>query len=54
MVAEMSSTDAKDFENLPAYKFAQEFNGKDMSRNPLGSGPYIFKEWLIKKKIISW
>ena len=52
MVAEMSSTDAKDFENLPAYKFAQEFNGKDMSRNPLGSGPYIFKEWSTDDKIV--
>ncbi len=52
MLSTMANSDSESFEDLPAYKFAQRFNGKEMSRNPLGSGPYIFKEWTTDDKIV--
>lgn len=52
LIKESADKDAEEFENALAYKFAEYFNGKDISRNPLGSGPYIFKEWVTDDKIV--
>jgi peptide/nickel transport system substrate-binding protein len=40
------------FKNEPAYMFADYFNSHEVSRNPIGSGPYVFKEWRTDDRII--
>ncbi len=52
LISKAADRDASEFENLPAYKFAEYFNSKEISRNPLGSGPYVFKEWITDDKIV--
>ena len=40
------------FENEPAYQFAQFFNSHEVSRNPVGSGPFVFKEWRTDDRVV--
>ena len=42
----------EEFQNEPAYQFAQFFNSHEVSRNPVGSGPYIFKEWRTDDRVV--
>ena len=44
--------DLDSFENEPAYKFAQYFNSHEVSRNPVGSGAYLFKEWRTDDRVV--
>ena len=39
-------------EDEPYYKFAELFNSHKTSRNPLGSGPYVLKEWVSNDKVV--
>jgi peptide/nickel transport system substrate-binding protein len=52
LIKETANKDAIEFEKNPAYKFAKYFNSTEISRSPLGSGPYIFKEWVTDDKIV--
>ena len=52
MGKQLGDVDESGFEDLPAYKFAEYFNSKDLSRNPIGSGPYKLKEWVSNDKIV--
>ena len=41
-----------EFENEPAYQFAQFFNSHELNRNPIGSGGFIFNEWRTDDRIV--
>ena len=47
-----SNSSMEQFENEPAYQFAQFFNSHEVSRNPVGSGPFIFKEWRTDDRVV--
>ena len=47
-----SSSSMEQFENEPAYQFAQFFNSHEISRNPVGSGPFVFKEWRTDDRVV--
>ncbi|NQU67521.1 MAG: hypothetical protein HQ510_06225 [Candidatus Marinimicrobia bacterium] len=40
-----------DFSTTPAFQFAEYFNGTEMGRNPVGSGPYKFVEWVTDDRL---
>ncbi|MFQ6609334.1 MAG: ABC transporter substrate-binding protein [Fidelibacterota bacterium] len=41
-----------DFSNTPAYQFAEYFNSTEVGRNPVGSGPYKFVEWITDDRLV--
>ncbi len=41
-----------DFSNTPAYQFANYFNSTEVGRNPIGSGPYKFVEWVTDDRLV--
>ena len=51
LLLESEEKDAQDFIETPAYKFADHFNSTEIGRNPIGSGPYLFKSWITDDRI---
>ncbi|MBC8198169.1 MAG: hypothetical protein H8E60_09815 [Candidatus Marinimicrobia bacterium] len=43
--------DAIEFNKTPAFLFAEYFNSTEVGRNPIGSGPYLFKSWVTDDRI---
>ncbi len=52
LLKETSENEDMDFSELPAYKFADRYNSKDLGRKPLGSGPYKLTEWITDDKLV--
>ena len=52
LLSETAENEETDFSSLPAYKFAEFFNSKDLGRNPIGSGPYRFVEWITDERLV--
>jgi len=44
--------DDVDFSQEPAYQFAEFFNSTEVGRKPIGSGPYLFKEWKTDDRVV--
>lgn len=52
LLKETTEKEEVDFSTLPAYKFADFFNSKDLGRRPLGSGPYKLVEWKTDDRLV--
>ena len=48
----LDENEQRNLEDEAYYKFAEIFNSHKTSRNPLGSGPYILKEWASNDKVV--
>ena len=52
LLQETTENENVDFSNLPAFQFAEYYNSKELGRNPLGSGPYVFIDWKTDDRLI--
>ena len=52
LLEQTADQDNEVFADLPAYKFAEYWNSKDLGRHPLGSGPYKLTEWRTDDRLV--
>ena len=48
----LDESESSNLEEQAYYKFAELFNSHEMSRHPLGSGPYALKEWVSNDRVV--
>ena len=51
LLLDSEEKDAIEFNKTPAFLFAEYFNSTEVGRNPIGSGPYLFKSWVTDDRI---
>jgi peptide/nickel transport system substrate-binding protein len=51
LLLESEEKDAIEFNKTPAFLFSEHFNSTEVGRNPIGSGPYLFKSWVTDDRI---
>lgn len=52
LIDDVADKDPEQFAELPAYKFAEFWNSKDLGRSPMGSGPYLLTEWVTDDRLV--